>query len=608
MVRVEVQAMINYFYNIILKTDSCDLYSDVLTGIRKDYNLSKEKQKGKITQNSSGDTLFYEFSIEKEKAMKWSISDSKSIISDCKVLNDNQSCVNYYDANGKCKSIVFSKYQTLLKVEYYNMLKTAEPYCVIEPRKAGNGLCLLLTSRENIRPSVLYPMPDVQDDYILDKLDLEFDDYTVVASTNEGVVKFLSESQLESFEDFVDRATAMKLTDTAPQSFIEEDDAVLAQKLNPKDFNIKRNLSEIIDISKAQEFSYDNIEEELVSDLVIDELDLDDNTDVAYNASLDQTAEVNAVEPVDDIAVFEEETVEADVSYKQVDDVVVSEDAVERLAEETTENIVSEEVCAIEDVVIDDAVDVADDSSDEDEVQLEIDTVEEIITPETTIEETTVEDTAQAPQAEEDISIVANVVPELVENELSDDSIEQTVEELQDTTLEADADLEETDNSFEVGETATPDRVIESSSAKYLYFGGLDDDGNRSGFGRTSTEDGKTAYEGSYSNNKRNGVGAYYYKDSSLCYYGDWKDNKREGFGIGVSSFDKSVHVGKFADNKPFGDGVRVNSDGNIKFVKKVLSNGVSVELSFDGDKIIISKYDENGELISENTSNLMYF
>ncbi|MBQ8538812.1 MAG: hypothetical protein IJ433_04100 [Ruminococcus sp.] len=548
--------MINYFYNIILKTDSCDLYSDVLTGIRKDYNLSKEKQKGKITQNSSGDTLFYEFSIEKEKAMKWSISDSKSIISDCKVLNDNQSCVNYYDANGKCKSIVFSKYQTLLKVEYYNMLKTAEPYCVIEPRKAGNGLCLLLTSRESIRPSVLYPMPDVQDDYILDKLDLEFDDYTVVASTNEGVVKFLSESQLESFENFVDRATAMKLTDTAPQSFIEEDDAVLAQKLNPKDFNIKRNLSEIIDISKAQEFSYDNIEEELVSDLVIDELDLDDNTDVADNASLDQTAEVNAVEPVDDIAVFEEEIVEADVSYKQVDDVVVSEDAVECLAEETTENIVSEEVCAIEDVVIDDAVDVADDSSDEDEVQLEID----------------------------------------------------TVEDMQDTTLEADADLEETDDSFEVGETATPDRVIESSSAKYLYFGGLDDDGNRSGFGRTSTEDGKTAYEGSYSNNKRNGVGAYYYKDSSLCYYGDWKDNKREGFGIGVSSFDKSVHVGKFADNKPFGDGVRVNSDGNIKFVKKVLSNGVSVELSFDGDKIIVSKYDENGELISENTSNLMYF
>ena len=62
------------------------------------------------------------------------------------------------------------------------------------------------------------------------------------------------------------------------------------------------------------------------------------------------------------------------------------------------------------------------------------------------------------------------------------------------------------------------------------------------------------------------------------------------------------------ADNKPVGDGVRVFDDGNIKFVKKVLSNGVTVELKFDGDKIFVSKYDENGELISENTSNLMYF
>ena len=550
--------MINYFYNIILKTDLCDLYSDVLTGIRKDYYLSKEKQKGKITQNSSGNSIYYEFAIEKDRAMRWNVSNSKSILSDCKTLDDNQSCVSFYDENGKYKSMVFSRYQTLLKVEYFNMLKTSEPYCVIEPRKAGNGLCLLLTSRENVRPSVLYPMPAIDDDYVHDKIELEFTDYTVIASTNEGVVKFLSETQLELFEDFVDRATAMKLTETAPVSFIEEDDAVLAQKLNPKDFNIKRNLSEIVDISKAQEFSYDNIEEELVSGLLVDEFEVDDNSDLVEERAFE--------EKTDNVEVATTEEVTADT---------------DAFIEPTVEPV----------EVIQSVVETYDSIENEDTIE-----------PEYTAE--TKEKDIIEPETEVSVDVNGHVAEVSAVEEVVE-PIEELAEEI---PLAVDFDITETVDDFVLGENIAPDRVIESSSAKYMYYGELNDNGERDGFGRTATEDGRTAYEGAYSDNKRDGVGAYYYKDSSLCYYGEWKNNKREGFGVGVSSLDRSVHVGKFADNKPVGDGVRVSDDGNIKFVKKVLSNGVTVELKFDGDKIFVSKYDENGELISENTSNLMYF
>lgn len=521
--------MVNYFYNIILKTDSCDLYSDVLTSVRKDYYLSKEKQKGKITQNSSGDTLFYEFSIEKEKPLKWSVSDNKSIISDCKSISDGQSCVNFYSENGLYKSITFSKYQTLLKVEYFNMTKTSEPYCTIEPRKAGNELCLLLVSRENIKPSVLHPMPHIDDDYILDKIEMEFDEYTVVASTNEGVVKFLSDAQLEMFEEFVDRAVAMKLTDTAPKSFIEENDAVLAQKLNPKDFNVKRNLSEIVDISQAQEFSYDNIEEELVSDIVIEE---------------EISEELKTVE---------------NVSTVEDQDVIIVETQNEDISNIACENIEDNEVK----IVSDKSQEIYIESSQEE------------------LDETTTEVNYA----------VAHTKP-IVELE---------------SEIDCSADFDVHDE-FEAGTDVKPDRIIESASAKYLYFGELNANNERTGYGRTATEDGKTAYEGEYRDNKRNGVGAYYYKDSTLCYYGNWKDNKREGFGVGISSFDKSVHIGRFSNNKPVGDGVRVDNDGDIKFIRKQLSNGYVVELSFDGDKIIVSKFDEYGELISENTSNLIYF
>ena len=91
--------MINYFYNIKLKNEMFDFYSDVLTNIRKDYYLSKLKQKGKLTQNSDSDYISYEFSLEKDKMLKWLVSDNKSIISESKHLEDGKYCVDYYKNN-----------------------------------------------------------------------------------------------------------------------------------------------------------------------------------------------------------------------------------------------------------------------------------------------------------------------------------------------------------------------------------------------------------------------------------------------------------------------------------------------------------------------------
>lgn len=498
--------MINYFYNIIVKEDDTDLYSDVLTTIRKDFYLSREKQKGKITQNSSGDTLYYEFSLEKDKPIRWMLSDDDCIISDSKSIEEGKYCVSFYNDSGVSKILTFSKYHTLLKVEYFDLSVSSLPYCTIEPRKANSDLCLLMSKKNSLGSVVLFAMPDIDDEYILNKVEDEFTDYSAVASTNVGVVKFLSEEQLEQFELFVDRAAALKLTDTAPQSFIDEGDAVLAQKLNPKDFNIKRNLSETIDITQAQEFAleedYDDFEDEIevvdTAPVVEDEVDVD----AVLSAFLadESPAQIEVVEAFDDH------------SYDYVEQTDAGEDTVcDAVACET-------------------AVDAFETDS------------------------------------------------------IADDSFE--VQSNQDE----------------------PNIQIDSVGGTYLYYGDVDDDGMRSGYGRTSTADGRTAYEGYYRNNKRDGVGSYYYKDGSLCYFGEWKENKRDGFGIGVSSFDKSVHVGSFADNKPVGDGVRINADGTTKFVKKILSNGLTVVLEFDGDKIIITKYNQDGEVVSENSSNLLYF
>ena len=148
-----------------------------------------------------------------------------------------------------------------------------------------------------------------------------------------------------------------------------------------------------------------------------------------------------------------------------------------------------------------------------------------------------------------------------------------------------------------------PDKVIDTDGASFYYYGELDARGNRSGYGRTVTQDGRTAYEGCYRDDKRSGQGAYYYKDGGLCYAGDWEENLRSGVGVGVSSSDGSIHVGRWIDNRPKGNGARFSSDGNIKFVCKETEDQNTFLFNFmPDDSVIIARYDDKGKKIGEKT------
>ena len=534
--------MINYFYNIAIKGDECDFYTDVLTSVRKDYITSKVKQKGKIAQNSDGDTVFYEFCIDKNKPMKWNVSNDITIISDVKNVEDDKYFVNYYSDEGISKILTFSKYHTLLKVEYFNVATSQVPTYVLEPRKNKNDLCLLFSKKSSYLKTILYPMPEINDEYIAEIVDSEFEDYTAVASTNIGVVKFLSEEQISVFEEFLLKVEERKANEFAPESFIDESDAALAHKLNPKDFNIRKNLAQSVDITQAQEFSLD-ADEEIAK--ITGEFSDSSEKDVVESVVIETVDEI--MQPVSDITELE----------------------VREFNEEITE--------------------------DTDMIE-SVEVIEESELFETIEEPDIYEDDAL--EIEPEVEAVEEAVEEAIEEDLTSTLIPKETFDF--------SDME--DSSFEVAPETPADAVIESANTSYLYYGDLDDDGVRNGNGRTCTDNNRTAYEGEYKDNKRDGKGAYYYKDGTLCYYGEWKNNKREGFGVGVSSFDKSVHVGKFVENKPVDDGVRFNKDGEVSFVKRVLSNGVTVVISFDGDKMTVTKYNSEGEVISENTSNLMYF
>ena len=492
---------IKFFYNFCLKEDDrAALDSDILSGVRRSYFSDFGRIKDRITINSDADSLTYEYLIEKDKPVRWLVKSSDGAVLEDAVASDGgKYFIYYYQDQTVYKRLLFSRLHTLLRVEYFDA-STGIPYISLEPRKAQTGLCILYTSRMTTQPLVIYPEPDIADERVRERMAC-FDDYTVLASTNEGMIRFLSEEQLAAFRarrEEIEQELALQ----KEESYVS-DGTPLLDRLKAKDFNVKRNLAAALDITHAEEFSFVNPDDEAA-----DALAVPPDTDA-------QGADLTASEP---------------------EALTESPDEHEQIPSDASKHTAS----------------VAQDVHDE------------VIT--------------ETAEAQKDESADA-------ESESED---------------KPEADAADTHGGIE------PDKRIMADGAVYSYYGELDDYGNRSGYGRTVTDEGRTAYEGHYLRDKRSGKGSYYYKDGSLCYTGDWVENARHGVGVGVSSHDGSIHVGRWALNKPVGSGVRLASDGEIKFVCKELSDGTTVLINYMlDDTVIVAKYDEKGKKLGEKTVSL---
>lgn len=159
------------------------------------------------------------------------------------------------------------------------------------------------------------------------------------------------------------------------------------------------------------------------------------------------------------------------------------------------------------------------------------------------------------------------------------------------------ADDDDEDVEVYERDNTRPDITIESSGEKYKYFGKLNADDKRDGYGRTVTSYGTTAYEGDYKDDKRDGFGAFYYKDGRLNYVGNWKANARQGFGIGFRGSDGDAHIGKWANNIPDGLGARFDKDGEFIFLGNYVNGkkqGKGITLDSDGSFIVSEFLDDN--------------
>lgn len=160
----------------------------------------------------------------------------------------------------------------------------------------------------------------------------------------------------------------------------------------------------------------------------------------------------------------------------------------------------------------------------------------------------------------------------------------------------------------------TADKIIAlSSKEKGYYFGPLDENGARTGSGRTQAANGRTLYDGDYQNDMRNGFGAYYFKTGRLSYVGGWKENKRDGFGIALRPTDGSVHVGVFEDDRPAGVAARFDKDGRLTFAGNWsggVKEGAGVTVEDDGTLTVsgfINDRQKNMATVLDPYGNVLY-
>ena len=521
---------------------------DILSKIRKNFFEHNKRQSDKIVQNFNDFTIKYTYNLEKNKPMKWVVQKNKKTIEESVIVSINSYEIRTYNDEGKqVSSIEFSNDHTIKTVTFALDDETVVVSC------GTNGDEPVLYYRGQSLNSDLHLLEINEDDEVLEILAERNPYITVTALTNRGVVYFGTDEEIRSVKREVERAKTIIADRNAPKVYNTPEDRESGFNFKDNDFNLKKNMNQTFDISKSEYFDFNEEDNPSVFDDVEDSSSLDlenialDNEDIveveSISAKIDDALE-NTVEPEETTTI--EENIEDNI---EINETVVDE---EKEEVETSEN--TDELSNIEENSAD-----ANDEKTED-ITGKTDVAEE--TENTTVEENQVEENPTEQQEiveensiDDDTKVAPNFTNEEILREVLNAMMNNSKENEPPKVV---ASVNETPQAERFDKNA--DLIINSGNEKYCYYGDINDDCMRDGYGRN----GKTAYEGNYKNNKRNGFGSFYYKNGGLCYTGEWKDNKRNGFGVGVRSSDGSFYAGTWSNNKPEGVGARFDKYGKL--------------------------------------------
>lgn len=563
---------------------------DILSKIRKNFFEHNKRQSDKIVQNFNDFTIKYTYNLEKNKPMKWVVQKNKKTIEESVIVSINSYEIRTYNDEGKqVSSIEFSNDHTIKTVTFALDDETVVVSC------GTNGDEPVLYYRGQSLNADLHLLEINEDDEVLEILAERNPYITVTALTNRGVVYFGTDEEIRSVKREVERAKTIIADRNAPKVYNTPEDRETGFNFKDNDFNLKKNMNQTFDISKSEYFDFneednpsvfDDVEDSSSLDLENIALDNEDTVEVeSISAKIDDALE-NTVEPEETTTI--QENIEGNI---EINETVVDE---EKEEVETSEN--TDEQSNIEEIT--------DDTNDEktEDITGETDVAEE--TENTAVEENQVEENPTEQQEiveENSIDDDTKVAPNFTNGEILREVLNAMMNNSKENKPpKVVTSVNETPQAERFDKNA--DLIINSGNEKYCYYGDINDDCMRDGYGRTEMSNGKTAYEGNYKNNKRNGFGSFYYKNGGLCYTGEWKDNKRNGFGVGVRSSDGSFHAGTWSNNKPEGVGARFDKYGKLSYIanfKNGKESGLCVEYREDGG-ITIFKWVNDAKKIIE--------
>ena len=567
---------------------------DILSKIRKNFFEHNKRQSDKIVQNFNDFTIKYTYNLEKNKPMKWVVQKNKKTIEESVIVSINSYEIRTYNDEGKqVSSIEFSNDHTIKTVTFALNDETVVVSC------GTNGDEPVLYYRGQSLNSDLHLLEINEDDEVLEILAERNPYITVTALTNRGVVYFGTDEEIRCIKREVERAKTIVADRNAPKVYNTPEDRETGFNFKDNDFNLKKNMNQTFDISKSEYFDFneednpsvfDDVEDSSALDLENIALDNEDTVEVeSISAEIDDTIE-NTVEP--------EETTTTDENIEENTDnneTVVKEPVNEEKEQvETSEN--TDEQSNIEENSVDTNDKKTEDITGETDVAEE---TENITVEENQVEEnpTQQQETVEENSIDDDTKVAPNFTNEEILREVLNAMMNNSKENEPPKVVTS---VNETPQAERFDKNA--DLIINSGNEKYCYYGDINDDCMRDGYGRTEMSNGKTAYEGNYKNNKRNGFGSFYYKNGGLCYTGEWKDNKRNGFGVGVRSSDGSFHAGTWSNNKPEGVGARFDKYGKLSYIanfKNGKESGLCVEYREDGG-ITIFKWVNDAKKIIE--------
>ena len=643
---------INYYGVFCSKFDKINPYNDMLTKVRKQYYESGLKpQKNKFNaRDTNGGVYRYNYNLNEDSVLKWRVYNESHFIEKVISKNDEDYRVEIRDRTGKIlqKCIYFGTFHNWEKTKYFDEKNKDNPALeLVLHEKSGIMVILKYTPEiDLLKPEILYPCTVVSDPMIRQKITDKLGTPDVYALCTDGLVYFADHKTSVLWNkyanEFKNSAISAQQTanEAAPQiektaqepvkpdtavnntvapkmkiDLTQTQDIIIPNVVKPDSVVIHTGIIENSSKSEAAGKPF-SIDREAIAAKTQQENDTPTEAKV-HSDSLKSYEEIKS-EPVYDEEITQSTNTQVTVSEKAPD---IFDAPLQDMSElekdlksenngidlsglddfETLENL--DELDNLKNSIENHSDDVQHDTQSRDndsENELEI-----------TLDKTYNYKRVRPSYGKKDMfadysesgSTIKGFdkqkfrepVPLIKENELPVKNTASFVS-IDEKTAKKPTEITPAapNNSFRA---ARPDKIIRHTDDVYYYYGKLDAEGKRAGYGRTVMSSGHTAYDGEYSDDKRSGFGVYYYRNGKICYAGNWDKNHKSGAGVSFVPKDQSMIIGKWENNKTSGPIAAADRSGNITIAGSYSDGkceGIGMKFLKNKETFLVSSWDNN--------------